>query len=349
MTPTNIGWSDFVHNSGGGCARVSPGCENCWAETLSPRLAGMGQKKHAGLTVVGADGRPRWSRESVDWPDQLAAPLKVKAPKRIFWFSMSDLFYERRSFEYIAACFGVMAASPWHTHQVLTKRPARALEFFRWLDERTDEYECGTRWRARAYVLADCYAGAVADGTDEGMGVVRDAMIIRLDDAHDVGVDQSKDMPWPLPNVHLGVTCEDQQRADERIPLLLQCPAAVRWVSAEPLLEPVNLRPWLGRYCGRSQTAPCDDWMAGRECPLARKSVRWVVVGGETGEGRREVAVSAIEDVAGQCAAAGVRVFVKQDAGKYPGRQGRISDATWALKQFPEAPPASAQTQGAAP
>lgn len=321
MTPSNIGWTDMVHNAGGGCARVSPGCEYCWAETLSPRLAAMGQKKHVGLTVVGADGSPRWSRDSVDWPDQLAAPLKVKAPKRIFWFSMSDLFYERRSFEYIAACFGVMAASPWHTHQVLTKRPARALEFFRWVEKESREVNAGRGMTPELFCLAHAQR--------QGLGAV-DTMYVQR-------------RGWPIPSVHLGVTVEDQQRAVERIPLLLQCPAAVRWVSFEPLLGPVDVLSvdedgQYGPGFILKSVKQLVDYGTGVEYVVdAQVGIDWAVVGGETGEGRRERPVAEIEGLVEKLVAADVPVFVKQDAGKYPGRQGRISDATWALKQFPEA------------
>jgi protein gp37 len=116
---------------------------------------------------------------------------------------------------------------------------------------------------------------------------------------------------WPA-NVWLGTSAEDQRRAGERIPALAAAGGpAVRFVSAEPLLGPVDLGPWLAR-------------------------LDWVITGGESGGAkRREMSISWLESGAGQCRAAGVPVFVKQDSGPRPGMQGRIPDATWALRQFP--------------
>jgi protein gp37 len=120
----------------------------------------------------------------------------------------------------------------------------------------------------------------------------------------------------PPPNIWLGVTCENQEAADRRIPELLRIPAKVRFLSVEPLLEPVDLSNGLGLM-----GAPGD--------------VDWVIVGGESGGNRRDCGVDAIVSVAEQCRAAGVPVFVKQDCAAKPGQQGRIPDNIWNLKQFP--------------
>lgn len=101
--------------------------------------------------------------------------------------------------------------------------------------------------------------------------------------------------PWPLPNLWLGVTAENQQRADERIPVLLDTPAAVRWVSYEPALGPVNYGEYLPWH--RDERQPGLDW---------------IVTGGETGPGARPMPPEWALSVFRQCKAAGVPFFWKQ-------------------------------------
>lgn len=309
MASTNISWSDAVWNPVVGCSRVSAGCERCYAETFAHRLDGMGQARYRGLTVIGKQGA-RWTGEVRQVPEVLGAPLRWRKGKRIFVNSMSDLFHEKVPFEYVAAVFGVMAACPQHTFQVLTKRPERALEYFRWVEKRGED---GLRlfpddpqdWRIRQLLHVE----ARRRGVD--LSAARH---------------QNHGGPWPLPNVYLGVSVENQPRADERIPLLLECPAAVRWISAEPLLAPVSLRiPW-----GGIRTDVLRGWKSPAD------GLRWVVVGGESGADRRECDPAWIDSIVADCVAAHVPVFVKQDSGLRPGSQGRLSAATWARKEFPE-------------
>lgn len=152
-------------------------------------------------------------------------------------------------------------------------------------------------------------------------------------------------LTWPLPGVWLGVSCEDQATANERMPILLQCPAAVRFVSLEPLLGPINLeRIELGT----------SDFDAVPDGPLAEvkkitftmdglrgapktgiPGLSWVIVGGESGPKARPCELAWIESIVKQCKSAGVPCFVKQDRGPRPGMQGRLSDAAWAVKEFP--------------
>ncbi len=117
----------------------------------------------------------------------------------------------------------------------------------------------------------------------------------------------------PLPNVHLGVSVEDQRRADERIPVLLDTPAAVRFLSVEPLLKWVSIYKY-----------------------LRTGAIGWVIVGGEGGPNHRPMEVSWVRDIRDECSQANVPLFVKQDAGLRPGKQGRIPDDLWAHKDFPE-------------
>lgn len=127
----------------------------------------------------------------------------------------------------------------------------------------------------------------------------------------------------PLENVWLGVSVEDQKRADERIPLLLRTPAAVHWASLEPLLDSIDLsaiRVVQNGTCETKERYPGLDW---------------VVVGGESGQSRRQMAMEHARSLIAQCKAAGVPIFVKQDSGQRPGMQGRFTAEEWALKEYP--------------
>jgi protein gp37 len=218
-----------------------------------------------------AMGQPRY-RDGFEprfHPGALAEPLNWRKPRRVFVCSMGDLFHEQVTFEQIAQVFAVMLLCKRHTFQVCTKRPERSLEFYNWLDGPT-----GKEAWFRAVVSAP-----------------------------DGGVESWSTYTWPPPNVHLLVSCEDQRRAIERIHILLKCPAAVRGVSLEPLLGPINL------------CAVPDD-----KCRFAEFSARatiladldWVIVGGESGPGARECQVGWIRQIVDDCASAGVPCFVKQ-------------------------------------
>lgn len=216
---TTIAWTDRSWNPTVGCDKVSPGCKGCYAEKMGKRLRAMALadvaagrdpgRKAAYIEAV--DDRGRWTGKVPTLPDALGDPLKWRAPSRIFVNSMSDLFHDGVPFEFIAAVFGVMAACQHHTFQVLTKRPARGLEFFAWAHQ--------------------SFMGRGIGGT-------------RICPRNWTDVGGRAPGVWPIPNVHLGVSVENQEMADARIPLLLQCPAAVRFVSYEPALGPVDFIGW---------------------------------------------------------------------------------------------------------
>ncbi len=319
MADTNISWTDKVWNPVVGCSRVSAGCENCYAETFANRLEGMGQARYKGLTVVGKHGA-RWTGEVRQVPVVMSAPLRWRKGRRVFVNSMSDLFHEAVPFEYVAAVFGVMAACPHHTFQVLTKRPERALAFFLWISRQNGDGHGG--WPLHVDVAHEFAATFVP------------------------GIARSKTIDWPLSNVHLGVSCEDQQRFDERAPLIRQCPAAVHWASLEPLLGPIDARAhlWPSHWRWSSSFKTPEEAVAAgayaERKPQALVSahanfIRWIVVGGESGAGRREVSPAWVDDLVQQAKDTGTPVYVKQDSGQKPGKQGRLSDATWARKEFP--------------
>ncbi len=315
---TSIEWTDATWSPVVGCTRVSKGCDHCYAYALTKRLEAMGQAKYAGLVNPGKghfNGKVRLHAPDLD------KPLRWRRGRRIFVNPMSDLFHEGLSFEEIAAVFAVMALAPRHTFQVLTKRPRRALEFFAWLGERYIE-KLETQAIEHFDDEAEAWLHNYVGGWSKPQGLP--------DDGNPANGTVRR---WPLPNVWLGVSVEDQATADERIPLLLQCPAAVRFVSYEPALGPVDF----GRLSYEGITAiDALNGLHGWPLPHADgPRLDWIIVGGESGAGRRECDPAWIQSTADQCAAADVPCFVKQDSGAKPGRQGRLSDALWARKEFP--------------
>ena len=260
--PSKIEWTNETWNPTTGCTKVSPGCAHCYAETLTKRYA----------------GRPGWPVEFMPWvpgndtivlhPDRLKAPLSWQEPRMVFVDSMSDLFHDAIPDDYIDQVFAVMALTPQHTYQVLTKRPARMQRYL--IDSSSSD---------------------------------RDPALV-----------------WPLSNVWLGVTVENQRWADERIPILLGTPAAVRFISAEPLLGPLALGQWQKGCDGTDPGVPGLDW---------------VIVGGESGPKYRAFDHNWARSIVAQCRSAGVACFIKQMGGARPGNA--IDDLPTGLRvrEFP--------------
>lgn len=278
---TLIEWTDATWNPITGCSVVSPGCTHCYAM----KLAGTRMKTHpsrAGLTIDTKAG-PVWNGQVRFNEDWLTQPLQWKKPRRIFVAAHGDLFHREVQQHQLDRIFAIMALTPWHTYQVLTKRPDWMRLYLQGWDDDPSE-----AWRTKARVQKAIYE------------FDRDACL------HE----------WPLPNVWLGVSIEDQVRANERIPVLLDTPAAVRWVSAEPLLGPLDVAEWLGSWCaGCRRPLLGGDHFQGRTCgtchgPTAR--LDWVVVGGESGPGARPMHYTWARQLRDQCAAAGVAFLFKQ-------------------------------------
>lgn len=300
---TTISWTGETWNPTVGCSRDNAECDHCFAMRVAHR--GM-DASHRGLTKL----RPRDSaRPGVDWngtirlvPERLSKPLSWKKPRKVFVNSMSDLFHPGVPFEFVAAVFGVMAATRQHTYQVLTKRPARAREFFAWL-------------------------ASTVEIVKDGDGEVRYCLMQAF--KHGVLWKQHIDYPaWPLPNVHLGVSAGRQETAD-KIWDLLHCPAAVHWVSMEPMLGPVdlmNLKVKDGVLDALRGTVSVTE-KHGYSTP---NRLRWVVPGGESGAKARACDIAWIRDVLTQCAAAGVPAFCKQ-----LGSNPVVTDDTGTAKRYP--------------
>lgn len=327
MSKSLIEWCDRTMNVVDGCEPVSPGCAHCWASQRNgTRLksikacVGVHPRQHASLQGVTAkigvrgelvkpvrraDGGTHYAyngRVALNTA-HLAKALKIpknggKAGGRVFWNSESDTFHARLSSEQIAAQFAVMAARPDLRFMVLTKRP-----------------EVAARWFAAHPTHRHVRASAAAlETSDEWL--------------YNMISQRWRGDSWPLPNVAIGVSAEDQQRWDERVPILLELPAAYRFVSAEPLLGPIDARLdliWNG--CEECHGAVWTDPLTGiRAChgfydpqvtctgvrpsaPLEAScgevlrqgpSVNQVIIGAESGPGARPCELEWIQDLGRQ-------------------------------------------------
>jgi protein gp37 len=229
-----IEWTEATWNPTTGCDRTSPGCDNCYAMTLSKRLRAMGQPKYQN------DGDPRTSGPGFKLtlhPDALDIPYGWRSPRVIFVNSMSDLFHPEVSLAFIRSVFDVITDTPQHTYQVLTKRSKRLAQ--------------------------------VADK-----------------------------LKWPV-NLWMGVSVESD-RYRFRIDHLREVEAAVRFVSAEPLLGPLS--------------------------NLDLTGIQWLIAGGESGPKARPVELPWVRDLRDQCGAHGVAFFFKQWGGRTPKAGGRRLD-----------------------
>lgn len=269
---TAIEWCDATWNVVLGCDRVTRGCDGCYAIRTARRMGANPDPKiadaYAGL-VEQRDGRLDWTGQVNLVEARLALPLHWTKPRKIFVNAQSDLFHDDVPDEFIARVWAVMAATPQHTYQILTKRHGRMRSLLRNPNFSGD-------------LLADVWFHAIPrERRNRGL------------------------IEWPLRNVWLGVSVEDQQRADLRIPALLDTPAAVRFLSCEPLLGPVDLS------CGNVRPgfhAPCDGMCRG----ALLHGIDWVIVGGESGPDARPMHPAWARQLRDQCVAAGVPYFLKQ-------------------------------------
>jgi protein gp37 len=286
-TDTSIEWADKTWSPIIGCDRVSPGCDSCYAigtarireanphPRIAAAFAGTTQRTDAGVD---------WSGTVNLLNDRLAEPLGWKKPVKVFVNSLSDLFHKNVPDDFIAKVFAVMALTPQHTYQLLTKRHARMRNLL----------------NDRHFAVA-----------------VRTEMYTR--DRH---ATLRQDEAWPLPNLWLGVSVENQHWANIRVPALLDTPAAVRWISAEPLLGPVDL---YGDLRSGVYRCPCGAWERDSHvhtlCPDCGKPWRhkpgdaridWVVAGGESGPKARPMHPDWARSLRKQCTTANVPFLFKQ-------------------------------------
>jgi protein gp37 len=295
---SSIEWTDATWNPIRGCTRVSEGCRHCYAETVANRFSGPGLP-YEGLTVLG-----KWNGTIKFVEEHLLDPLRWKAPRRIFVNSMSDLFHPGVTDAMLDKIFAVMALCPQHTFQILTKRPERMLEYFNRPDRstfsKTVTNPCAWLVWVEATKIQACSKRLIP-------GPFKWTEFAEIDTV----------APWPLRNVWLGVSVEDQKTADARIPLLLQAPAAVRFISYEPALGPLNL-------ADVRSLEDKDWWFTALECGdiywsdgdisdgPQHSALDWIICGGESGPGARPMQSEWAQLVRDQCIAAGVAFFFKQ-------------------------------------
>jgi protein gp37 len=268
---TAIEWTGETWNPTTGCDRVSPGCDNCYALKLAGRLKRMGQAKYQ------RDGDPRTSGPGFGLtlhPDALDMPLRRKKPTTWFVDSMSDVFHPEIPDEFVCDVFTTMGRAERHTFQVLTKRPQRMAALVGRICWRDVKYPLGPWVEPADLSMASAY---LCEGEDQG--------------------------EEPLPNVWLGTSIENDRytwRADH----LRNTPAAIRFLSLEPLLGPVP--------------------------SLNLDGIDWVITGGESGPNARPIEADWVRDIRDRCQEAGVAFFHKQWGGRTPKAGGRELDGrTW--------------------
>jgi len=246
MSETSIEWTDATWNPVAGCTVLTAGCTNCYAMRMAARLEAMGIDKYAGLTRK-SGGRAKWTGKIFLDRNSLTIPATWSRPRRVFVNSMSDLFHADVPAHFIAEVWQIMADTPRHTYQILTKRPDRMIEI----------------------VPSFC----------------------------------------KLPNVWLGTSVEDD-RVLHRIDELRRVPAAVRFISFEPLI---------GSVAGADLT-----------------NIHWAIVGGESGPGARNMNPAWVDEIFETCEQHGVAFFFKQWGGRNKKATGRsYRERTW--DDLPEA------------
>jgi len=332
---TKIQWTEDTWNPIAGCSVVSPGCTNCYAmRRTAPRLSKNPATPQYHGSVQPSKGGYVWTGKiGIAADTAFLKPLRIKRPTMFFVNSMSDLFHENVPDEVIDRIFAIMALCPQHTFQVLTKRSTRMREY-----------------------MTSAQAPARLPEIIRDAGYAAGMSSIHVEACADALHYEDKTGEWPLPNVWLGVSVEDQTRADERIPDLLATPAAIRFISAEPLLGTVDLKRWLsiswqcsscrGYFSGEHQNT-CPDcgsvggWCGshafnGRGRPTdtifpsqSGRGLDWVIVGGESGKGARPLHPDWANQIRDQCASAGVPFFFKQWGEHLGGTASDHGDSVW--------------------
>lgn len=365
---TEIGWTDSTASPWFGCTEVSPGCARCYARELTlQKYAFVNYPEDGGQPIPERSGvirrayykagfsdwhtRPAWGvkatrvltkgfwTEPFKWDAKAQKSSKVLRvfPSLMDWLDdfpagVIDQDGNRLdTAEVLARLLDMIRMTPNIHWQLLTKR----IELF---VKRMDAVIGRLRERLMAGGMGEEVEKSEEDYSE----------LLRWLEAWVYGK--------PPKNVWLGVSVENQPMADKRIPILLDTPAYIRFLSVEPLLEAVRLTPYLGGFTHQCKCKGRDgvnaigfhdtehtlqssgrDWFC-VHCnseAATRPACSWVIVGGESGKNRRDCGVTAIESVVLQCAEAGTRCYCKQDSAFKSGQKGRLSDTAWAFKEFP--------------
>ena len=283
MAKTRIEWTEYSWNPVTGCTPISEGCQNCYAKRMANRLRGR-------------CGYPADDPFKVTMhEDRLGEPLRWKKPRRVFVCSMGDLFHPDVPFDYITQVFDVMCSWRWPNKEAERIGDESLLEdpghTYMVLTKRPERVQDWLQW------LSEYWPGDSP-----------------------VNVNLSAEGHFGR-HIWFGVTVENQQRADERIPILLQIPAAVRFVSVEPMLGLVDLASTgaLGCTCpplegddGQIEERCSGQCVFYKNAADKMKRINWVICGGETGPGARPMHPDWVRSLRDQCQAAGVPFFFKQ-------------------------------------
>lgn len=309
MSKTLISWTDETANPLTGCTECDPACLNCYARaaSASPRLQQF--EKYHGVV----DEKGRWTSQINFAPDVLDKLLKKKKPCKIFMPSMSDLFHPGVKDEWIDQIMAAIALTPHITYQVLTKRPERMLEYFsKFQDWQTHLGDTGA-WASNMADLA-CDRNWRKYHHLDGNNYSSDECYEELKTSIHSGY---------FENLWIGVTAGTQKSAEDRIPLLLQTPAAVRFVSVEPMLEEMDISEWLHllpcpqhpneRAAGWGHL-PCDcrDWFNKHVASGNLSSISQIIIGGESGPNSRPFHLEWAQSLIEQCHGTNTKVFMKQ-------------------------------------
>jgi protein gp37 len=272
---TKIEWCEETWNPIIGCTKVSPGCDNCYAEKMAYRLAAMGIKNAVpegiGRYVRVIKGR-KWDGTTDFDNVAILKPLSWRKPKTIFVCSMGDLFHAEVPFAWVDKVMAIAALSPRHTFILLTKRPARMKDYFN-----KKKNKLVQAWEDASYDMG------LSDNHEDV-------------DAPPCYIFNRAESEWPLKNVWIGVTAENQEQAEKRIPILYTIPAVKRFISVEPMLSHIDL--------------------------ALNYDIDWVICGGESGPRARPMHPDWVRSLRDQCQAADTPFFFKQWGEWYPDKKG---------------------------
>ena len=295
---SNIEWTDCTWNPVVGCTPVSPGCLNCYAATMARRLEAMGVKEYAAREIPATMGTPYDAHE----PAKMVRIAEVKGGRAVF--------------------SGEVRCVPERLGDPLSWRKPRRVFVNSMSDLFHEDVPDGfIDWVWETMYRCPQHTFQILTKRPDRMAAYFDG--VRKAASRLYGEEM---IEAPLPNVWLGTSVEDQKCADERVPWLLKCPAAVRFLSCEPLLGPVNL---VGAYRtaivnnqrgGMTYTAACKA--------VAASAIHWVIVGGESGSLAkvRPCDVGWVRSIVRQCRDAGVACFVKQLGAKVVCRNDEVAD-----------------------
>lgn len=310
---TKIEWTNESWNPIIGCDKISPGCKECYAEKMAGRLSNIGSTSYY-INVVKHEmqsdnpnfiekGLPKWNGKTHFVKSALTKPLHWAKPQMIFVCSMGDLFHESVDIFTVAKIFAIMFLAKQHTFQVLTKRPERAKMYL----------------RDKAFL--DIYWKYCNQLHNEFIKPLESELYNFSELMHE----------WPLSNVWFGTSTENQEQAEKRIPILLQIPAAIRFVSCEPLLGPIDLGDIAYNDIGGEShinSLYCDIPNEDDE-QFNGATLDWVIAGGESGPKAKPMHPNWIYSLLDQCTASKTPFFFKQwgewkDGSNYPKKNNII-------------------------